>query len=166
MNIWILFHAWGAGIEFQQRNGRCQCQGFAIDGQTYFTFQLLKQFKNSQRQIRLFWTTWSFSQTAWKASNEMFRFVVVVYSSSSFYQTYVFSEYETMKLLWIRWADVIPSICYLAVIALVYCILPDVFPTCRTSKWLSFPIVCQAVVVRWTVQYMFTIHSLYTMIYT
>ena len=69
---------------------------------------------------------------------------------------------------YVRWADVIPSICYLAVIALVYCILHDVFPTCRTSKWLRFPIVCraQALVVRWTVQYMFTIHSLYTMIST
>ena len=52
MNIWILFHAGEAGIRFSlQRSGRCQCQGFAIDGQTYFTFQLFKQFQNSQGQI-------------------------------------------------------------------------------------------------------------------
>ena len=58
MNIRILFHAGEAGIWFSlQRNGRCQCQAFAIDGQTYFTFQLFKQFKNSQGQMRLFWTT-------------------------------------------------------------------------------------------------------------
>ena len=44
-----------------------------------------------------------------------------------------------MKLLRIRWADVIPSICicYFAVIALVHCILPDVFPTCRTSQCIA-----------------------------